>query len=118
MSIPKVMELSDSVPFSKNLSEAEKQYMDILNACNTMNTDSGTFALHPVSCGVLSELNNTRDVNVSALAESVILIGTASAVELKREIRGNPDAGREAKKLALELLELNESQIETMKGFL
>jgi len=118
ISIPKVMELSDSVPFSKNLSEAEIRYQNILNVCNNLHSDSGTLCLHPVSSNVLSELNNVRIADVSALAESVILIDTACAVELKRQLSGNPDAARSAKQLAIELLELNEAQIETMKTYL
>ena len=118
LSIPKVMELSDSLPFSKTLAAAEARYKSILSNCDAIGAADGTLCLHPVSGGVLSELNNTRNPDVSKLAESVILIDTACAVELKRGLSCNLDAQREVKQLALELLRLNEEQIENMKVYL
>ena len=123
MAVPKLLEKSDDLEFSRKLYEREKEYRRIL--CDTecdsddnVTCDNELNGFEKYRAEMMLNIGSLPDVSTSQLAEIVVVNSTMGAIDITRQLRRYPHASRKAKTLAVDLLEIEENGISQMKRYL
>jgi hypothetical protein len=119
--IPKLNEMSENPQFKQILDTHEEEYKNVFYDAERL-TDRNPLldlsAVAKVKTRAMLNLNTLTDKSSSHLAQMLIMGSTAGVIDMTKSLREFPNAPRESRELAENLLEIEQKNIDVMKQFL
>ena len=122
LTVPKILEKSNDLEFSKCLSKKEKEYSRIYDATKqaaetTFDKEAKLGTFEKLRTEIMIDINTAVDTSVSHLAEMMVVGSTMGVVDLTRKIR-EANSTPATRDLAAEMISIEEKSIEELKRFL
>lgn len=122
LTVPRIIEKSNDLEFSKCLYNKEKEYSRIFDATkqaaeNGFDKDAKLGTFEKLRTEIMIDINTAVNASVSHLAEMMVVGSTMGVVDLTRKLR-EADSTPRARDLAADLINIEERSIEELKRFL